>query len=128
MFLFFSLFVFFGVEGGGEKIKKVMIQKKTKNSLFLFPLPLDLSIPSSSKPVFPFRQVGSTQSVIIVLDNWEAKVVGWGPTPVYRAPPVGFTFSWGFYEYLWYANTYGSWGWKSPPLSLVMYDNWCVTG
>lgn len=24
----------------------------------------------------------------------------------------------------WYANTYGSWGWKSPPLSLVMYDNW----
>ena len=23
-----------------------------------------------------------------------------------------------------YANTYGSWGWKSPPLSLVMYDNW----
>lgn len=42
--------------------------------------------------------MGSTQSVIIVLDNWEAKVVGWGPTPVYRAPPVGFTFSWGFYE------------------------------
>ena len=121
--------------------------------------------------------MGSTQSVIIVLDNWEAKVVGWvspclalffvslfffppfetpplvhfslsslsrpcslslssllqlslsnptnqGPTPVYRAPPVGYTFSWGFYEYLWYANTYGSWGWKSPPLSLVMYDNW----
>ena len=44
------------------------------------------------------KQVGSTQSVIIVLDNWEAKVVGWGPTPVYRAPPVGYTFSWGFYE------------------------------
>lgn len=87
--------------------------------------------------------MGSTQAVIIVLDNWEAKVVGWvsfppvffvfrffhfdgerrkkpsslislsafslkktkktkqGPTPVYRAPQVGFTFSWGFYEYLW---------------------------
>lgn len=41
-----------------------------------------------------FTGVGSTQSVIIVLDNWAAKVVGWGPTPVYRAPAVGFTFSW----------------------------------
>ena len=44
----------------------------------------------------PFFQI-----VTIVLDNWEARVNGWGPQPLYRAPAVGFTYRWDRYEYLW---------------------------
>lgn len=102
-----------------------------------------------------------------MLDNWEARVNGWGPQPLYRAPTVGFTYRWDRYEYLWvclrggdggraltrragrgrggrraarvsrpptrpprppapppqYAATYGSWGWKSPPMGLTMFDS-----
>ena len=38
------------------------------------------------------QQVGSTQSVIIVLDNWEAKVVGWVSSEGARAPFFFFSF------------------------------------
>jgi hypothetical protein len=164
---FFTGVSSFGGERKSEEGKRATKKKKGKEkthslSFFLFPFPQRNFSLSTTK------QIGSTQAVIIVLDNWEAKVVGWvrrkfflflfflspwcflifsrrekktqpfskkfkkqkknlslshtqGPTPVYRAPPVGYTFSWGFYEYLWYANTYGSWGWKSPPLWLTMY-------
>jgi hypothetical protein len=66
---------------------------------------------------------GASQVVTIVLDNWSAKIPSWGPSPVFKAPAVGYTFAWSLYEYRWYASRYGgNWGWKSPPLGLVMYD------
>lgn len=67
---------------------------------------------------------GSQQLVTVVLDNWSARVNRWGGfDPVFRAPAVGYTFSWPRWEYLWYAYTWGSWGWKTPPLGLNLFDN-----
>ena len=37
----------------------------------------------------------------VVLENWTAKLVGFGNTPIFRAPSVGFTYTWSRYEYLW---------------------------
>ena len=65
---------------------------------------------------------GSSQLVTIVLDDWAARVNGWGPQPVFRSPAVGFTFAWNLNEYRWYGAKYGNWGWKSPPLGLTMRD------
>ena len=65
---------------------------------------------------------GSSQLVTIVLDDWAARVNGWGPQPVFRSPAVGFTFAWNINEYRWYGAKYGNWGWKSPPLGLTMRD------
>lgn len=45
--------------------------------------------------------LGATQVVTIVLENWAAKLMNYGPSPIFRAPSVGYSFSWGRYEYLW---------------------------
>ena len=38
----------------------------------------------------------------IVLDHWEARVNSWsGFDPIFRAPAVGYTFTWTAWEYLW---------------------------
>lgn len=71
-----------------------------------------------------FTGSGATYVLNIVLNGWEARVRGWGPAPIYRSGPVAFSYSWNFYSYLWYANNYGSWAWKSPPLGLVMTDQY----
>jgi hypothetical protein len=67
---------------------------------------------------------GASYIVNIVLDGWSARVRGWGPTPVYTAPPVAYSYSWAFWDYLWYGSRYGGWAWKSPNLGLVMTDQW----
>jgi hypothetical protein len=44
---------------------------------------------------------GASQILTVVLENWTAKLVGFGNTPIFRAPSVGFTYTWSRYEYLW---------------------------
>lgn len=67
---------------------------------------------------------GASYIVNIVLNGWEARVRGWGPTPVYRAPPVAFSYSWSAWDWVWYGSRYGGWAWKSPNLGLVMTDQY----
>jgi hypothetical protein len=39
-------------------------------------------------------------------------------------PSLVQSFSWGAYEYLWYAASTGSWGFKTPATAITMFDNW----
>ena len=71
-----------------------------------------------------FSGAGASYVVNIVLNGWEARVRGWGPTPTYRSPPTAFSYSWGLYDWLWYGSRAGSWAWKSPALGLVMTDQY----
>ena len=71
-----------------------------------------------------FSGIGASYVVNIVLNGWEARVRGWGPQPVYKSPPTAFSYSWSFYDYLWYGNNQGTWAWKSPALGLVMNDQY----
>lgn len=71
-----------------------------------------------------FSGQGASYVVNIVLNGWEARVRGWGPQPTYRSPPVAFAYSWSFYDWLWFGSRYGGWAWKSPPLGLVMTDQY----